>query len=62
MRLTYEELKLPSGCLRPVDDCFHGVIPGVSSKPVGKIDLLAVSIGHGDNKRKEELAFEDKTS
>jgi hypothetical protein len=29
----------------------------VSSKPVGKIDL-AVSIGHGDNKRKEELTFE----
>jgi hypothetical protein len=35
---------------------FHGVIPGQSSTPIGRIDL-EMSYGTGDNKRKEMLIF-----
>jgi hypothetical protein len=35
---------------------FHGVIPGQSSTPIGRIDL-EMSCGTGDNKRKEMLIF-----
>ena len=57
MRNTFEAMRLPSGCLRPVDDDFHGIVPGTSSRPIGKVDLV-VYIGEDDNQRVEELTFE----
>jgi hypothetical protein len=43
--------------LTPVQDTFHGVIPGQSSILFGRIDLK-VSCGSGDNKQWEMLTFE----
>jgi hypothetical protein len=43
--------------LTPVQDTFHGIIPGQSSIPIGRIDL-EVSCGSGENKRRDTLTFE----
>jgi hypothetical protein len=43
--------------LTPVQDTFHGIIPGQSSTPIGHIDL-EVSCGLGENKHRETLTFE----
>jgi hypothetical protein len=40
-----------------VHDTFHGIIPGQSSTPIGRINLK-VSCGTGENKRREMLTFE----
>jgi hypothetical protein len=57
MRKTFIEVGLNLKDLTPVHDMFHGVIPGQSSTPIGRIDL-EVSYGIGDSKRKEMLMFE----
>jgi hypothetical protein len=57
MRRTFIEMGLSLADLTPVQDTFHGIIPGQSSMPVGRIDL-EVSCGSGENKRKEMLTFE----
>jgi hypothetical protein len=57
MRKTFIEMGLNMKYLIPVHDTFHGVIPGQSSTPIGRIDLK-VSCGTGDNMRKEVLTFE----
>jgi hypothetical protein len=57
MRKTFIEMGLNLKDLTPVHDTFHGIIPGVSSTPTGRIDL-EVSCGIGNNKRKEVLTFE----
>jgi hypothetical protein len=57
MRKTFIEMGINLKDLTPVHDTFHGVIPGQSSTPIGRIDL-EVSCGTGDNKRKEMLTFE----
>jgi hypothetical protein len=57
MRKTFIEMDLNLKDLTPVHDMFHGIIPGQSSTPVGRIDLK-VFYGTGDNKRKEVLTFE----
>jgi hypothetical protein len=57
MRKTFIEMGLNLKVLNPVDDSFHGVIPGQSSTHIGCIDL-EVSYGTRDNKRREVLTFE----
>ncbi len=57
MRRTFIEMGLSLADLTPVQDTFHGIIPGQSSMPVGRIDL-EVSCGSGENKRREMLTFE----
>jgi hypothetical protein len=57
MRRTFIEMGLSLADLTPVQDTFHGIIPGQSSMPVGRIDL-EVSCGSGENKCREMLTFE----
>jgi hypothetical protein len=57
VRKTFIEMGLNLKGLIPVHDTFHGIIPGQSFAPIGRIDL-EVSCGSGDNKRKEVLTFE----
>jgi hypothetical protein len=39
IRKTFIEMSLNLKDLTPVHDTFHGVIPGQSSTPIGRIDL-----------------------
>jgi hypothetical protein len=57
MRKTFIEMCLNLKDLTPVQDTFHGIIPGQSSTLVRRIDL-EVSCATWDNKRKEVLMFE----
>jgi hypothetical protein len=57
MRRTFIEMGLSLADLTPVQDTFHGIIPGQSSMPIGRIDL-EVSCDSGENKRRETLTFE----
>jgi hypothetical protein len=57
MRRTFIKMGLSLADLTPVQDTFHGIIPGQSFMPVGRIDLEA-SCGSGENKRREMLTFE----
>jgi hypothetical protein len=57
MRRTFIEMGLSLADLTLVQDTFHGIIPGQSSMPIGRIDLEA-SCGSGENKRREMLTFE----
>jgi hypothetical protein len=57
MRKTFIEMGLNLAELNPMHDTFHGIIPGQSSTPSGRIDL-EVSCGSGENKRREMLTFE----
>jgi hypothetical protein len=57
MRRTFIEMGLSLADLTPVQDTFHGIIPGQSCMPIGRIDL-EVSYGSGENKRRETLTFE----
>jgi hypothetical protein len=57
MRWTFIEMGLSLADLTPVQDTFHGIIPGQSSMPIGRIDL-EVSCGSGENKRRDTLTFE----
>jgi hypothetical protein len=57
MRKTFIEMGLNLAKLTPVHDTFHGIIPGQSSSPIGRIDL-EVSCGSRGNKRMELLTFE----
>jgi hypothetical protein len=57
MRRTFIEMGLSLADLTPVQDTFHGIIPGQSSTPIRRIDL-EVSCGSGENKRRNTLTFE----
>jgi hypothetical protein len=57
MRKNFIEICLNLKDLTSVQDTFHRIIPGQSSRPVGCIDL-EVSCGSGDMKHKEVLTFE----
>jgi hypothetical protein len=56
IRKTFIEMGLNLKDLTPVHT-FHGIIPGQSSTPVGRIDR-EVSCGSRDNKHKKVLTFE----
>jgi hypothetical protein len=57
MRKSFIEMGLNLADLTPVHDTSHGIIPGQSSTPIGRIDLK-VSCGIGENKHREMLTFE----
>jgi hypothetical protein len=57
MRRTFVKMGLSLADLTPVQDTFHGIIPGQSSMLIERIDL-EVSCGSGENKRRETLTFE----
>jgi hypothetical protein len=57
MRRTFIEMGLSLDDLTRVQDTFHGIIPGQSSTPIGRIDL-EVSCGSRENKHREMLTFE----
>jgi hypothetical protein len=57
MRKTFMEMGLNLAELTPMHDTFHGIIPGQSSTPIGRIDL-EVSCGTGENKHRVMLTFE----
>jgi hypothetical protein len=57
MRKTFIEMSLNLSDLTLVHDTLHGIIPGQSSTPIGRIDL-EVSCWTGENKRMEILTFE----
>jgi hypothetical protein len=57
MRKMFIEMGLSLADLTPVQDTFHGIIPGQSSMSIGHIDL-EVSCGSRENKRRETLTFE----
>jgi hypothetical protein len=57
MRKTFIEMGLNLKDLTLVHDTFYEVIPGLSSTPIGCINLK-VSYGTGDNKRKKMMMFE----
>jgi hypothetical protein len=57
MRKTFIEMGLNLADLKPVHDTFHGIIPGQSSTPIGRIDLDVYN-GIGENKCREMLTFE----
>jgi hypothetical protein len=43
--------------LKPTDCSFHGIVPGSTNYPLGKIELI-VCFGNRSNYRKEKLEFE----
>jgi hypothetical protein len=57
IRKIFIEMGLNLVELTLVHDTFHGIITGLSSTPIGCIDL-EVSCGLGENKRREMLTFE----
>jgi hypothetical protein len=57
MRHTYLEMNLLLAELQPIDDTFHDVILGVSSKPLSKIDLMVVC-GTGETLTFEVVDFD----
>jgi hypothetical protein len=57
MRKTFIEMGFNLADLTPVHDTSHGIIPGQSSTPIGRIDL-EVSCRIGENKHREMLTFE----
>ena len=54
---TFDQMDLPRSELRPSTAPFHGVIPGVSSTPIGQI-TLPVTFGTPENYCTEYMQFE----
>ena len=54
---TFNRMKLLDRQLIPTETVFHGIVPGKSAKPIGKI-YLEVAFGTLENYRSEILPFE----
>ena len=54
---TLDEMQIPKSELKPSSAPFHGVIPGLSSTPLGHI-TLPVTFGVRENFRTENITFE----
>ena len=54
---TFQRLGLKDSSLQPTSTVFHGIVPGRSAQPVGKI-TLGVTFGTEENFRSEFLCFE----
>ena len=54
---TFRRMGLTDKDLRPSNTVFHGVVPGKSAYPVGKI-ALEVAFGDEHDSRSETLTFE----
>jgi hypothetical protein len=56
-RTSMEKLGIPAIQLKPTKLTFHGIVPGHSCTPMGKIQL-EVLFGEKDNHRRESIWFE----
>jgi hypothetical protein len=56
-RTSLEKLGIPAIQLKPTKLTFHGIVPGHSCTPMGKIQL-EVLFGEKDNHRRESIWFE----
>jgi hypothetical protein len=54
---TFRRMNLSEKQLQPSSTIFHGIVPGKSAQPIGRI-YLEVAFGTMDNYRSEILAFE----
>jgi hypothetical protein len=54
---TLKEMNISLTLLQPTDCCFHGIVPGSTNHPLGKIKL-DVCFGDQNNIRREKLEFE----
>ena len=54
---AYNNLGLPKKHLLPVKEPFYGILPGMSTFPLGRIDLQ-VTLREGENTRSKFLTFE----
>ena len=54
---TFHRMGLTDKNLKPANTVFHGVVPGKSAYPMGKI-ALEVSFGDEHDSRAEKLTFE----
>ena len=54
---TFKRIKLQDRQLIPTETVFHGIVPGKSAKPIGKI-YLEVDFGTFENFQSEILPFE----
>ena len=52
----FKRMKLQDRQLIPTETVFHGIVPGKSSKPIGKI-YLEVAFGTMENFRSEIMPF-----
>jgi hypothetical protein len=56
-RTSMEKLGIPAIQLKPTKLTFHGIVPGYSCTPMGRIEL-EVLFGEKDNHRREPIWFE----
>jgi hypothetical protein len=56
-RTSMEKLGIPAIQLKPTKLTFHGIVPGYSCMPMGRIEL-EVLFGGKDNHRREPIWFE----
>jgi hypothetical protein len=56
-RTSIEKLGIPAIQLKPTKLTFHGIVPGYSCTPMGRIEL-EVLFGRKDNHRREPIWFE----
>jgi hypothetical protein len=56
-RTSMEKLRIPEIQLKPTKLTFHGIVPGHSCTPMGRIEL-EVLFGGKDNHRREPIWFE----
>ena len=54
---TFKRMQLQDRQLIPTEKVFHGIVPGKSAKPIGKI-YLEVAFGTVENFRSEIMSFE----
>jgi hypothetical protein len=54
---TLKAMNISLEWLKPTDYSFHGIVPGSTNHPLGKIEL-DVCFGNNGNFRREKLEFE----
>jgi hypothetical protein len=54
---TLKAMSISLECLKPIDCSFHGIVPGSTNYPLGKIELDVYFSDNG-NYRREKLEFE----
>ena len=54
---TFKRMKLPENLIQPSSVTFHGIVPGRSATPLGRV-VLDVIFGSEENYRLEKIPFE----
>jgi hypothetical protein len=54
---TLKAMNISLESLKPIDCSFHGIVPGSTNYPLGKVEL-DVCFGNSSNYRREKLEFE----